>query len=122
VSLYVWLKIAKLCAVLAYVGALASVAAQGDIARRRVLIHRVASPALLAVWTFGYALVLVLGVPLFELWPCGGVVLSIAAQGAVIAGSERGVSGRQLVLRAAVPLVSAVALMVLRPSWSSLRP
>lgn len=120
--MYLWLKIAKLCAVLAYVGALAAATAQPDVERRRVLIHRVASPALLALWTLGYALVLLLGVPMFELWPCAGVVLSVVAQGAVIAGSERGLFGWKLSLRGAVPLALAVAVMVLRPTWSALRP
>jgi hypothetical protein len=90
-------------------------------ADRKRAVHTVASPGLALTWLAGYLLTLQLGVSLSELWVLGGLLLSFTAQIMLLRSATR---ERTLgnALGALLPLLAVLALMVFRPTWSSLRP
>jgi hypothetical protein len=119
-SLYLALKVIKFLAVMAYAGGLAGCFVARDEAARRAAVHRVASPALLAVWCAGYALAWSLGVSLFELWIVAAFVLSILANVALVYSVSRGRRTLGAFVACALPIVATVVIMVVRPTWSTL--
>jgi len=119
-TLYRWLLVAKLAAVLVYAGgALASLLSSSREERRRA-VHRVASPALLVVWLSGYGLAQARGVSLGELWLLAGLCGSFVSVAALIVGlhvPRRAVAGAVALAALGLVLVS----MVFRPTWQALR-
>ena len=122
VTVYHWLHLLKFIGVISFGGGMVGSFVASTLADRKRAVHGVASPGLAVTWVAGYLLTLQLRVPLGELWVLGGLLLSFAAQLALlhsVARDERRLASR---LGAAVPLVLVLVLMVFRPTWSSLRP
>ena len=119
--LYRLVLVMKLAAVMVYGGGhVASLVASSADDRRRA-VHKVASPALLAIWTTGYALVSMIDIALTELWVVAALALSTLSHVALVHRVQRDRRTAGSFLVAAVPLAAVVALMVFRPTWSSLR-
>ena len=119
-AIYLLLKIAKFVAVLAYAGSLCAAFVTRDVEQHRVLVHRLASPALLLVWLAGYGLTLVMNVPLTELWVLGGLVLSLTSQLALVFSAAKGRQDKVTLAWATLPLAFVVVLMVVKPTWHGL--
>jgi hypothetical protein len=121
VAVYHALHLMKFIGVILFGGGMvASFVATTPRDRKRA-VHGIASPGLVVTWLAGYLLTLQLGVPLGELWVLGGLLLSFAAQLALLRSVSR---ERDLAsgLSAVVPLFLVLVLMVFRPTWASLRP
>lgn len=101
-------------------GMVASFVVSSPVERRRA-VHGVASPGLVLTWLAGYLLTLQLGIPLGELWVLGGLLASFVAQLALLQSAARDTVGSGVRLRAAIPLLLVLVLMVFRPTWSSLQ-
>lgn len=115
---YPFVLVVKLVSVLGFAGgAIASLSASEPGARRRAA-HRIASPCLFLTWASGYLLLLLAGLPLFELWSVGALVLSLAANFVLAAGAARERPGWGTRLGVAVPIVLTVGLMVFKPTWA----
>jgi hypothetical protein len=117
VALYLLLKIAKVLALLVYAGGSCAAFVAEDPSRHKVLVHRVASPALLVTWLAGYGLSLVTHVSLSELWISGGLLLSLVSQLALVFSAAKGRRDGITLAWVTVPLVMVVVLMVVRPTW-----
>jgi hypothetical protein len=97
-------------------GVVASFVAR-DPGDRKLAVHAVASPGLLLTWTAGYALSLILGVGLHELWTLGGLTLSFFAHLALLRSVNR-VRSVLAITSVVLPLFAVLLLMVFRPTWS----
>jgi hypothetical protein len=117
VIVYSLLKIAKFLAILVYVGGLSGAFVTRNAEWQRVLVHRVASPALLLVWGLGYALTGVIGTTLTELWVLGGLGLSLVSHAALVFSAAQGRQDRRTLAWATIPLVLTIVLMVTKPTW-----
>jgi hypothetical protein len=74
------------------------------------------------VWASGYVLTQVRGIALTELWVLGAWLSSFISQLAVIHSVEKNVRTPRALVIAVVPLLLALGLMVVRPtfwSWTS---
>lgn len=120
-NLYRFILVLKLVGVIAYAGGLAGAFFAEAPADRRRAVHAVASPALLVVWTTGYALTSQLGVALTELWVLGALVLSLGSVLALVHSVTRERRTPAAFAAAAIPLVAVLVLMVFRPTWERLR-
>lgn len=117
-AVYSLLKIAKFLAILVYVGGLGAAFVARDSKWQALLVHRVASPALLLAWCLGYALTAVIGVNLTELWVLGGLGLSLASHSALVFSAAKGRQDRAILAFATIPLVLTIVLMVTKPTWA----
>jgi len=88
-----------------------------DPVDRKRAVHGVASAGLLLTWLAGYALSLVLGVTLGELWISGGLLLSFASYVALVLSVSRPPS-KATALTVFGPLTLTLMLMVFRPTWA----
>jgi hypothetical protein len=121
-SLYSVLLVLKFSSVMGYAGGLVAAFVPTDLAARKRAVHLVASPCLLATWTLGYALLLLLGWPLFELWAVAGVVLSLVSNGALVYSVAREQRNVSTFSWATLPILCTVALMVMKPTWATVLP
>ncbi|AKV00597.1 hypothetical protein AKJ09_07260 [Labilithrix luteola] len=119
--LYRIVLVLKLVSVLAYGGGLVAAFVASAPEERRRAVHKVASPALLAIWVTGYGLASMLRISLMELWLLGSLVLSLASQIALVRAVAKPERSRADFWAATVPLVLVVMLMVFRPTWDLLR-
>lgn len=113
-----WLRFLKLVGVLALTAGTLGAVMPGDLslrARRRFAFF-VAGPGLLMTWGLGFALAVLLRLPLLSTWIVGSLALSLLSLQAVLycAGRE-GRAGWAPLLVAVLPLLGALALMVWRP-------
>ena len=116
---YLLIRFAKFAGVLAFAGGAIGALVAPDLATRKTLVHRVASPGLLAVWGFGLLLAFRLGRPWSELWILGAFATSFVLQGLLTwraARVEHGGPGPAAVALAL--LVASLALMIWRPTWA----
>lgn len=119
--LYRLLLVLKLVSVLAYGGGLVAAFVASAPEERRRAVHKIASPALLAIWVTGYGLASMLGISLMELWLMAALVLSLASQIALVRAVSKDERSRADFWAATVPLVVVVMLMVFRPTWDLVR-
>jgi hypothetical protein len=118
VTLYQFLLVLKLLAVLGFAGGIVGAFVSNEPLDRKRAAHHVASPSLLVVWVTGYLLLHLSGGSPMELWTLGGLVLSLLANvllGMCVATGRRGLGP---FLGVAAPVICAVFLMVLRPTWA----
>jgi hypothetical protein len=113
---YEVIRFIKFAGVLAFVGgAVASMVAR-DLASRRIAIHRVASPGLLATWVGGYLLTDALARKTSEPWIGGAFILTFLLQGMLTWSVAREDRRRPAVMLASLALlVATLAIMVWRP-------
>jgi hypothetical protein len=111
------LLLVKLLAVLGYAGGLGASLLSRSLSERRRAVHSIASPCLAVVWLTGYVLTERLGVGLGELWVLGGLAGSFVSLSAAIASLHVPRPARAGAI-SALALATALALMVLRPTWS----
>ena len=121
VTLYHLLRLSKFIGAILFGGGVVASFVATTPADRKRAVHGVASPGLVITWVAGYLLTLQLGVPLGELWVLGGLLFSFTAQLALVHGLSRQRGNLASSLRAALPLLLVLVLMVFRPTWSSLR-
>ena len=116
-SLYQLLLVVKFLGVMGYAGGAIAGWIASDPADRRRAVHAIASPSLLLTWCSGYSLLALSGLPMFELWPVGGLVLSLVSNAALVLTVAREWRTPSALAWTAIPLVLVVALMVVKPSW-----
>jgi hypothetical protein len=121
-TIYQCVLVLKFLSVMGFAGgAIGVFLATEDDARKRA-VHRIASPSLLLVWLLGYALLMIHGWPLFELWVVSSVVLSVITNGVLSYCAARSKAGPMELFCTIVPLVAIVALMVFKPTWAQVTP
>lgn len=121
-TFYQFILVFKFLAVLGFAGGAVASFVSDDPATRKRAVHRVASPALLAVWLAGYGLLMFAGLPLFELWIIVSVALSVVANGALAVAVSRGRRDAAAILWVFGPVTVIVVLMVLKLRWSQVLP
>ena len=121
-SFYSVLLVLKFSSVMGYAGGLVAAFVSTDFAERKRAVHLIASPCLLATWTLGYALLMFLGWPLLELWVVAGVVLSLVSNGALVYSVTRDQRNVSTFSWATLPILCTVALMVTKPTWTTVLP
>ncbi|WP_437953217.1 hypothetical protein WME98_22885 [Sorangium sp. So ce296] len=119
---YRCILVLKFLSVMGYAGGAAGAFLCDDPAARKRAVHRVASPSLLATWLSGYALLVLNGWPLFELWVAGALLLSLVGNAALVYCVSRERRDLSAFLGSALPVVCVVALMVVKPTWAQVRP
>ncbi|XXX77071.1 hypothetical protein WMF30_56420 [Sorangium sp. So ce134] len=112
----------KFLSIMGYAGGAAGAFLCEDPAARKRAVHRVASPSLLATWLSGYALLVLNGWPLLELWIAGALLLSLAANAALVYCVSRDRRDLSAFLWSALPVACVVVLMVFKPTWAQVRP
>ncbi|MGE0785162.1 MAG: hypothetical protein AB7S26_05690 [Sandaracinaceae bacterium] len=117
-TIYLVLRFVKLTAVLGYAGGLVGRFTATEPSLQRRSVHRIASPAMLVVWSSGLALASVSGTSFGELWIVLGLVLSLASLLCLVWSVSRPVHLVRACAGAVVPLLLTVGVMVLRPRWS----
>ena len=117
-SAYQCVLVLKFLSVFGFVGGAFVAFMSADFDARKRAARLVASPCLIIVWAAGYALLVLAGLPLFELWVVASVFLSLVANTALAFVVTRGARGLGAALWVALPVVAIVVLMVLRPSWA----
>jgi len=120
--LYQGLLVMKLVSVMGFAGGLIAAFIGNDRATRKFAAHRVASPSLLAIWLFGYALLALNGWPLFEFWVVGALALSLVANAALAYCVARDRRSTRAFMGTASPVVASVVLMVLKSTWAQVLP
>lgn len=116
-SLYQLLLIVKFLGVMGYAGGIVAAFATSGEAEGKRALHGIASPALLVTWMAGYSLLAISGLPMFELWPVGGLVFSLASNAALVVFITKGQRTKAAFAWVVVPLVVVVGLMVVKPEW-----
>lgn len=120
-ALYKLCLVLKLLGVTMYAGGMVAAFVTSSKAERKVAVHRVAATGIALIWVFGYLLTLQLDVRLTELWILGGFLASILSKLALVRTATRDKPTVGDMLASAVPFVTAVVLMVFRPTWEMLR-
>ena len=121
-TLYQFFLVLKFLAVMGFAGGVVAAFTSDSPATRKRSAHAVASPSLLAIWLSGYALVLLSGVPLFELWIVAALLLSLLANGLLSYAVARDVPQTKIFAWIAVTIVAVVVLMVTKPTWQQVKP
>lgn len=121
-TLYRCFLVLKFLSVMGFAGGALATFLATDMAARKRAVHRVASPNLLVVWLSGYALLMLNGWPLFELWVVVSLLLSVVVNGVLSYCAARNRNGAAEVLCTLLPLVGIVVLMVFRPTWAQVLP
>lgn len=116
-SAYQCVLVLKFLSVFGFVGGAFVAFMSADSGARKRAAHLVASPCLIFVWVAGYALLLLAGLPLFELWVVASVFLSLVANTALAFFVSRNNRGLGAALWVALPVAAIVVLMVLKPGW-----
>jgi hypothetical protein len=114
--------VAKFLAVMGFAGGAIAAFVAAEPHARKHAVHRVASPSLFTTWILGYALLFLGGLPFFEFWVLGSLVLSILANGALVYAVARERRDLSAFLLVALPVVGIVVLMVLKPTWPGVFP
>jgi uncharacterized membrane protein len=117
-TLYAIARILKFLAVMTYVGALAAGLSAPSALQRSRAVHKLASPALLGIWTTGATLAWLRGTSLGSAWIVGGFVMSLVSCMVLVHSVERDVRTGRVFAGCVVPLGLAIVLMVVRPRWS----
>ncbi|WP_394845447.1 hypothetical protein LZC95_51500 [Pendulispora brunnea] len=120
VSLYRVFLFLKFAGVLAYAGGFAGAFLAGEMPARKRAVHAIASPGLVLTWMAGCLVANESGIGLRELWILGGLVLSFLSLLGLVYSVSRDRRTGAVFSAAAIPLLTVLALMVLRPTWSML--
>ncbi|WP_437737503.1 hypothetical protein [Sorangium sp. So ce1335] len=121
-GLYQLVLTLKFLGAMGYAGGLVASFVAADPHERKLAVHRIASPSLLATWCAGYALAALGGFRMFELWVVGGLALSVGSNVALVYCVSRDRRGPGAFSCAALPLAGVVGLMVLKPTWAQVFP
>jgi hypothetical protein len=122
ITLYGTVRVLKFLAVLTYACAGTASLVSVDPGLRKRAVHRIASPALLAIWAAGFTLAWLRGTSFHELWLLGGLALSFGATLVLMSAAGGKPQGRKALAAFALQLALAITLMALRPKWSSFAP
>ncbi|WP_394834861.1 hypothetical protein LVJ94_51025 [Pendulispora rubella] len=120
VSLYRVFLFLKFAGVLAYAGGLAGAFLASEMPARKRAVHAIASPGLVLTWVAGSIMASQLGVRMTELWILGGLLLSFFSLLGLIYSVSRDRRTPAAFSVVALPLLTVLALMVFRPTWSML--
>jgi hypothetical protein len=115
---YEGILVLKFLSVMGFTGGTIAALLGADSTARKLAAHRVASPCLLATWLSGSALLLLKGIPLFELWVVGAVLLSLFANAMLTLSVAQARRTRAAFLGSILPVAFIVVLMVVKPTWA----
>jgi len=119
---YQVLLVCKFLSVMGFAGGATAAFLTKEVSERKRAVHHVASPCLLAVWLAGYALLILRGWPLFELWIIGSLALSLSANVALGYCAARGRRDLAAFAGVVAPVAVTVGLMVFKPTWAQVSP